>query len=300
VVNAKIALEIDDVLDEINGRPSWKGMSCHKVAKRIPSRFRQFIFHELEIWMTHSDLVDRCPATGEEDIEYRDAYLYRNSGPLDLGTKIPPSPTIEIDGVRFGTDKVSHFFSEGWWYYKWYRKFLRSGLSVEEAEDRTIRRGIFWERTTLGMMASGVFSIGDLEANYRGLLYYLDLCDGEDPALQKTDDGWRQVRHLDLRDHVSPEWDESYAPPIYGKRRWKKIKPVLVEYCPMLDDPWVVRQREEYERRDTNTPTERVLDELIQAGKFSDPRQFALDVNCAEASHGTDGPDSILPVADSH
>lgn len=290
VLNTKVTLEIELTLERINGKPSWDRMSCHQVVKRIVPRFRQFIFTDIERWATNSPLVDRIPATPEEELEYRERYIYRNTGPLDLGTKVPPSPTIEMNGVRLGTDKLAHFFSEGWMYYKWYRKYRQSGLSIEDAERRVIHRGIWWERTILGLVSSGVFSLGDLEANYQGLQFLVGLCEGDAPALEKVDSGWRNAGTFDFRNYVTPEWDESYQPSVYGKRRWKKVRPALVEYCPMLHDPVVTRQRMEYDSRDRVTPTERQVFELVRAGKLADPRRFALDNNCPEATGAEPSP----------
>ncbi len=280
VLNAKVRLEIDLALTEVNSRRSWQRIGCHRVVRHIVPRFRHFIFQDIELWAIQSSFVPRIPATPEEELEYRQTYVYRNTHLLDVGTKVPPSPTIEVNGVRLGTDKLAHFFSEGAWYYKWYRGYRRAGRSVEDALRRSVRRGIWWERTTLGLLTSGVFSLGDLEANYQGLLFMTSLCDTEPPALRKGEDGWRYVGAFDFRDHVSPEWDESYQVPIFGKHRWGKVRPALVEYCPKLDDPTVLRRREEYRRRDTLTLTEREVGRLVDAGRLPDPGQFSLDSNC--------------------
>lgn len=282
VLNAKVVLEIDLALEEINAGRSAGRLSCHQVIKRIIPRFRTLIFADLELWATNSALVPRIPGTPEEELEYRKRYIYRNSGPLDLGTKVPPSPTIELAGVRLGTDKLTHFFSEGWMYYNWYRKYERSGMSPEEAERRAIKRGIGWERTILGLVSSGVFSMGDLEANYQGMHFLLGLCQGDEPGLRRSEEGWRYAGDFEFRDYVTPEWDESYQSPVFGKSRWKKVRPCLIEYCPMLDDPSVVRRREAYAERDRLTLTERIVAERVARGKLADPSQFALENNCPE------------------
>jgi hypothetical protein len=302
VLNAKVRLEIELVLEEINATRSWRRMDCHRVVKAIVPRFKEFIFQDIELWATNSSLVPRIPATPEEELEFRRKYIYRETHALDVGTKVPPSPTIEVNGVRMGTDKLSHFFSEGWWYYKWYRKYRKSGLSIEEAERKAIQRGIWWERTILGLVSSGVFSLGDLEANYQGMRFMASMCDADSPALNQTDDGWRFTGAFDFRDHVTPEWDESYQPPVFGKRRWNRVKPVLVEYCPMLHDPRVMARRLEYRRRDDETPTEREVRKLVEAGKLADPRQFSLESNCATAEERQseqpidDAPPRVGPV----
>jgi hypothetical protein len=284
VLNAKVTLEIENELGSVNRGGAGERLSCRQVVGRIVPRFKDFIFHDLELWMTKSALVDRIPATPEEELEYRRRSIYRNTGTFDLGTKMPPSPTVELNGVRTGTDKLSHFFSEGWMYARWYWNARDAGAAVSEAEGRAIRRGILWERTLLGSFASGVFSIGDLEANYQGMLFLVGLCDGGSPALERGADGWRLTEPVDFRRYVTPEWDESYQSPIFGKRRWKRVRPVLQEYCPMLDDPAVVERRDEYALRDRVTVSEQEVARLVRADKLADPRTFDLRTVCAEST----------------
>jgi hypothetical protein len=280
LLNAKVRLEIDRVLTGVNARGSRP--KCEKVAKRIGLHFKQMIFHEIEIWAANSSLVPRIPATAEEELTFTDRYILRHTHLLDYGTKVPPSPTIELNGVRLGTDKLSHFFSEGYWYYRWYRNKRGSKRTPEELERWILRRGIVWERTILGLLSSGIFSPGDLEANYQGLQFFIGLCEGDSPGLVEDEAGWRYVGKFDFRDYVTPEWDESYQPVVFGRRRWKKVRPALRERCPMLTDPWVVEQRRAYALADRVTPTERILQELIDAGRLRDPREFSLEANCDE------------------
>lgn len=282
VLNAKVTAEISLALEQVHGRRQSERMSCHEVSKEIVSRFKQFIFHDIELWTKHTPLVERVPATEEEELEFRCKYLYHNDAPLDFGTTIPPSGTIKLNGVAVGTDKLSHFFSEGWWYYRSYRDGLEAGLSPERAEWRAIRRGVFYERTILGLAVSGVFSLGDLEANYEGMRFFDGLCQGGEPHLARSDAGWKLVGKFDFRDYVTPEWDESYQASVFSKRRWRRVLPVLTSYCPMLTDPGVARLRHEYVERDRLTPTERYLQGLVRAGKLPDPRRFSLEFNCPQ------------------
>ncbi len=281
-LNAKVNLEIERVLEHVNANGKGRQLGCHQMVKRILPRFRQFIFQDIELWTTNTTLVDRIPRTPEEELAFRQEYLYRITGPLDLGTKVPPSPTIEINRIRIGTDKLSHFFSEGWWYYKWYRKARDRGLEPEESEQYALRRGIFPEKTILGLLASGVFSLGDLEANFQGMRFLVELCEEDDPRLFKADGDWTMRKPFDIRDYVTPEWDESYHPSVFSKRRWKKVRPVLTEYCARYGLPEVVERRAHYARIDTVTPTERLIDELVGEGRLTDPRQFSIEANCTD------------------
>jgi hypothetical protein len=47
--------------------------------------------------------------------------------------------------------------------------------------------GVLTERTILGTSSSGIFSVSDLEANYRGMQFYRGLCDGPHPALVRLE-----------------------------------------------------------------------------------------------------------------
>lgn len=282
-LNARIQLTIERELERINAAANGRQLGCEQVVDRLAPRFKQFIFQDIEIWLLHSSFVDRIPATEEEDRSYRDRFLYRDTHLFDIGTKVPPSLTIEIDGIRVGTDKLSHFFSEGAWYYKWYRNRMRPGADREQVLDGIVRRGALWERTILGLLASGVFSVGDMEANYQGMRFFVELCEGDSPGLTATDEGWRTARRFEIREYVTPSWDESYVPASFGRRRWKKVRPVLLEYCPLLHDPWVVAQRARYRKRDRPSRTLRVIEALVDEGKLKDPWLFSLDANCREA-----------------
>jgi len=281
VMNAKVNLEIDRALAQTNQQRRDPGMTCSAVRKRIVNHFRLLLIHRLELWAVNSALVERIPATAEEELRYRKVFLYHDRHPLDPAVLMAPSLTIQVDDVRFGTDKLTHFFSEGWMYYKSYRKGRRSGLSHEEAELKAIDMGAFTERTILGLATSGVFSRADLEANYQGLRFMTALCDPVQPLLIRTDEGWQLREPFDFHDYITPEWDESWQSSIIGRFRWKRIRPVLEGYCAILDTPEVRAQRQRYASRDRVTATERRIQELVDEGKLADPRDYSIEQVCA-------------------
>ena len=279
-INAKVNADIADALAEVNARSDRDGLSCHAVEKRIVDRFVYLIFLKPETWATNTSLVDRVPSTPGEELRFRTAYVYGRTPPTDTIRWMPPSPTIEVSGVRLGTDKLSHLFSEGLWYHRWYRTFRKRGLDPEAALEKAVLRGVLTERTILGGTSSGVLSLGDLEANYAGLRFYNDFCDAPEPNLSLTEDGWRVARPFDLAAYVSPEWDESWQPDIFSKKRWKKVRPVLATYCEELKLPEVVARREAYRARDTRTISESIVLELVRKGTLDDPADFTIDVLC--------------------
>jgi len=85
------------------------------------------------------------------------------------------SPTVNLYGSEFGTDKIAHFFQQGYTYYKIYRHGIAGGLTPDEAERKAISWGQRSENTFYGTLVSGVYSNGDLFANYAGMKFYLGL-----------------------------------------------------------------------------------------------------------------------------
>jgi|GEM_PF-461092 len=280
VLNAKLNLELSLAAEEANRRPASTPATCREVAAAFRQRLHFTTFQNIELWAFKSELVSRAPAGPAEELEYRRTNLYHDHGPFDVGTSLPDSPTVEVDGVRFGTDKLAHFVSSGWRWYENYLSGLERGMTPEEAERRAIRDGVFWERTMLGLTASGVLSLADLEANYQGMRFFHGLCEREDPTLALAEGQWRVAHPVDLRRHVSPEWDESYQTPVYSKRRWRRVRPVLETYCDRLALPAVQRQRSSYARRDRVTAVEEFVGELVRQGKLPDPQQYSVEVAC--------------------
>ena len=278
-LNARINADLEDVLAELP-----RGAApppCAQVRRRIAARFRFLIFGPVEVWAAHSALVARIPATPEEELVYRRESLYRRMSAIDPAGWLPITATISLNDVRIGTDKLTHFFNEGHYYFHWYEGARRPGQSDDPAAvERAIGRGIFTERTLLGKAASGVFSPADLEANYEGMRFFIGLCEGETPQLETTPDGYRLTRPFDWREYVTPEWDESYQPSIYSRRRWREVAPEMRRYCARLDDPQVVAQRTAYRERDLVTVTEQRMLALVRQGKLPDPVEFSIERAC--------------------
>ena len=288
-VNAKFNLELERTLAGFteHRRPE----SCREVAVAYRKRLRFMLMHEIQVWAWNSQLVDRIPDGGEEQRLYGRTNLYSKHSVFAPATWMPNTPTIEVAGVRFGTDKLAHMVSSGWTYYGEYARGLKKGHLPEEAERQAVRRGIIEENLILGKLMSGVLSISDIEANYGGMHLYLDLCDRADPVLRLSEDGWVVARPIDLRAYVTPRWDESYQPQVYTEGRWRKVRPVLETYCDQLDDSLVVEMRRRYRARDKGSLVGEVVAEQVADGKIKDPSLFGLEAVCGEpdSSHESVG-----------
>ncbi len=278
VVNAKLNLEMERAIAAFDRPPE----QCIAIAKRFRKRMRFLLFHHVQTWTLHTSLVERMPEAGPGDLDYRRTNLYHNHGLFDFGMWMPITPTIQVNGVRIGTDKLSHFLSSGWTYYGSYRRALKHGKTPAEAADAAGRRGVLEEKLILGAAASGILSLADLEANFQGMLFYLDLCSGDDPILVDDGGGWRLGRPIDLRDYVHPGWDESYNNSIFRDSRWRKVQPVLKGYCDRRGHPQVQEMLARYRDMERRTAAGSVVAELLAEGKLQDPGRFSLDANCPD------------------
>lgn len=88
--------------------------------------------------------------------------VYRGSESKILNN-IELASVIQINGVRLGTDKLGHFFKEGFTYYDGRRQ------GTLELVRRT---GSNMEKTFTGRGSTGVLSFADLAANYDGFRFW--------------------------------------------------------------------------------------------------------------------------------
>lgn len=275
-LNAWVQLQIQSALDSRSARAT---QNCESVVNDLQKRLQHSIYQPVELWIISSNLVDRVPRGEAANRDYRSHYLLSKTYRFDYARALAPSPTLQVNEIRFGSDKLAHFFSEGWWYYKQWRK-KHDKLTPKELQDRLFRYGVKLERSIQGVAMTGVFSPADLEANYQGFLFYQQLCHGDKPLLSRQGDRWQFSDRFDFRDYIYPKWDESWNPNVYSKRRWKSISKTMAGYCPQLDSAWVTRQRELYSNLDTPTPTDELVQELVTSGKLADPRAFDITTVC--------------------
>jgi hypothetical protein len=77
--------------------------------------------------------------------------------------KVPVlSPTIQVNGIYIGIDKLGHFFQQGFQYYE--VEDQKKGQSQEFGKGTEV--GFY------GLASTGVYSQADLEANRQGLLFF--------------------------------------------------------------------------------------------------------------------------------
>ena len=251
-------VELTDSASEINHFMNGKiaelvqksqGKNCQQVTDSIGKLFFSRFVHDDPISQHLLNTLndqEMHPAT----VDYVAKSIYRDP----FRFYIPwfgLAPTIQVKQVHFGMDKLSHFAATGKLYLDIYLRQLRQGASAEAATNAAIDYGVQEERSVYGYWASGVFSFGDLEADFQGMRYYLRFChDSQNPYLQQSPDGSWKMRILpDISDYISGLWDETYNLSYRIPKNWQKVARVLKEeYCSLAHDPGVVARHQHYQR----------------------------------------------------
>ncbi len=164
------------------------------------------------------------------------------------------SPLIEIGDQAIGVDKLEHMFGMGFSYFSQY-------YGKKKSIEHVLKVGIFKEKTFLGgnIFATGVFSYGDLSANFNGMRFWNHiLLKNEDilgkdynlgPYIVCSDSKWKVNEEMDFRNYVDASMDESINCSKFasksGERKFKKAIKALGASCPM-DTQKMIELKEKY------------------------------------------------------
>jgi ankyrin repeat protein len=160
------------------------------------------------------------------------------------------SGTVSAGEYIFGTDKIIHFINVGRIYHAKYETRLKRGLSEKEAIKSAIaatsRNLLTSEGGVLGVFTTGIYSNGDLAADYAGLMFYRNLTETVHvgprtlpPMLERDGPFWR-VKVEPASDvfvaFVTPHWNEVLNPNKYVGYTSGRIRALVSERCPQVLD----------------------------------------------------------------
>jgi hypothetical protein len=244
-LNEHVNETVEKTLNWANKKGADK-YECEDLQKKAVKKFRGFIVHKIEHWLETEHGQDIYPAVDVGfSSYYKDSiYEWRNGW---LVRFFPMGRNLRVGDVYLGADKLAHFFSTGLRYHDVYRKALKKGLSTTEAYAKAIDYGVRLEKTILGYWPIGIFSFGDLEANFQGLLFNENFCRGEVPYLTKDQEGWKLQRKIDLQNYINPYYDETFNPSYFMNSKWRKIKGNFSEICSIFDKPVVAERMKLYQ-----------------------------------------------------
>lgn len=273
-------------IDEVNHLPKEQRnqLSCEAVHQYIFKSYNEnkgldFI-SEIERLIYDDPTLSRYPPKETGKIATINQSIYKKSKLFKLKMF---GININVNGIYTGLDKTDHVFRTGYGYFKTYKKHRRKGKTEEQAIIAAIKKGIIQEKTYFGFWVSGVFSYADLEANYQGLRFHRDFCEGKKPYLFRRSGGtWGYSRSIDLKDYVNPWFDESYNTSAYLALRFKSVYPELKKHCDDLDDPWLQEQRDYYKKwLGKESFSVRYLKKLLENGKLPSPKKNSLRAICS-------------------
>ena len=127
--------------------------------------------------------------------------------------------TLNMDGHLVVTDKIGHFISEGHYYLSHY---IKKGKTLKEA--MIFARDVY--EGYMGINGSGIYSAGDLVANFHGLRFWSTLIgEYEDPlgtietaAIVCKSGQWIVQNEFDWRDYIDESWNEARNCSLYSDR----------------------------------------------------------------------------------
>lgn len=178
--------------------------------------------------------------------------------PIDYATL---SPTVRLYGHEFGIDKLDHVFQQGYRYYTIYNEAITRGSTPAEAAAKAIKWGQRSERTFYGTWVSGVYSNGDLFANYAGLKFYqgltkpLEIAKTKRPALVDLTNGRWQINDENLKEtilkpFIADNMNEALNPSSYRATLIRSVRRSVKKYaCPEWRALWPTAQPLEIDRQ---------------------------------------------------
>lgn len=142
----------------------------------------------------------------------------------DRGDNVTLQSIIKVNGVNIGSDKLGHFFDQG---FDLFQKEFSINANSLTSENDGLKKALDYSMSTedgmFGLKSSGVKSYGDLSANYGGSVFWKDLSQGPHPIVSCQDGKYKVVRSFDFQDYVTEAWDEGINCSEYSESMTKQV-----------------------------------------------------------------------------
>lgn len=270
VLNRYFNQQIEKAVNDANEGKLEK-IKCQEVASNVMNNLvgaKYFGISKISKFARTNPEIEKFPDMSVSDKDYFRMTFYENS---DIFMKFADlARTINVDGIYMGTDKLGHFSLIGRNYYHNYLTFKKKGQKQEEAMRNAILKGFATERGILGYAIGGVLSFGDLEANYQGMKFAVEVCEGENPYVKFENGKFKKVRDFETKNYFSPRMDESFHFSFWRPGLYKRIQPKLAQsYCEIKNDPMYIERVSKYPALVENM-NDRLIKEVIFAEKRFD------------------------------
>jgi hypothetical protein len=219
-LNQRVNQTIEEMVAE------WRGPRDDlKVVYRIYSDIGgKHWVDKIERWAMESEQVERLQPS-----RYDSIYAGHPIWATRVAKLFGVGPTIKLNGVLIGSDKLGHFLSQGRKFYKRYLRYLDEAKAAEHSA--------YTERAIFGQMTTGVYSNADLVANYEGYMFYRSLFEddviaGKPAILAWESDRWVIQRKFTWADHVNEYWDEALNINHFDRLLYPHMKDRISLFCP--------------------------------------------------------------------
>jgi hypothetical protein len=167
----------------------------------LNTNFRGFLWSPIEKAIDSDSSIDKRHSLVRDSI-YQDFNAIES--PTFVIAEI--AAVIRLGKHYVGVDKLAHFLQLGYDMYK--RHYLR-GKKLKDV----IAWSSWTEQTYYGLLTTGVYSYGDLAANYDGLLFWEQitntrLAPGVEPYFACHNNVWWLNKSFDISEYVTAAWDE--------------------------------------------------------------------------------------------
>jgi len=246
VFNAYLDQEIYAFVDKMNRRNDKVSDAAELTIELYQHLFAGLHASRVRKWLKNAEEVDRFPENTMSDWEYQRASIFRVPA---FPFVLPMAQTVRVGEVYFGIDKIGHMFGFGRRYFQIYQRARNAGDTHDEAVERVLTWGIQHERSVVGELVDGIFSHGDIEANYQGFRLALALSSGDNALFYREGNDWQYRGGLDIRNYITPDFDESFNTNEYAAWRGRRVLPIVeARYAPLKNSPAVVARFARYER----------------------------------------------------
>ncbi len=214
IINLKANLNVKSSLDELNK----KNIGCDE--KLLYQELRKYFGNHSNGLLTKEIIAsDEIPKRKLEMLNS----VFKDWSPWDgLGmglwfmkkSDLTLTSVVRVGEATIGTDKFEHFFGQGFSYFT-------NNYLEKKGPIKALKIGITKEKIFLGgnKFGNGVFSFGDLSANFNGMRFWNHILLKNDDVLGKDknlgpyivckDNQWAQNIEIDFRDYIDLSMDES-------------------------------------------------------------------------------------------
>lgn len=144
--------------------------------------------------------LERSPEVPRHEFTRKDSIYNERTTFEKIRYQVGLRGAIRLGGQYIGIDKTDHFIDQGYDYFTLYVK--------TKSLDELFAYGRKMESSYFGAMLTGIFSYGDLTANYEGFRFWSQLAAGDQPYYKCENGQWTKARIFTWSDYVNPAWDE--------------------------------------------------------------------------------------------